>query len=375
MQRTSYFEGMQVSVHDATHSQIALASAIKNRITDYYTKGVIDGLTVYTDNTDFQHVVVGTGVAYDPDGERIYVPNIVRGIGYQDAPVNVGVNTFTVVARYVEGNDQTTGIEPDGTCHFRHVLDSYQIAVLKNTVDPLLANDIRLAGLYVSTPGGTFIFDVNTRDIAEAVLGGSGGSSSSGSSAGVTRYANSQTAIASQVLFNLPFSYQVGASSLDVYRNGIKQLIGAGNDYLETTSTSVTFNYALTVGDSVEFVINGVIPASPVQVHAATHQQGNTDPIFPVVTVHTSSGGYTATTTNDFVIVNKTVGETTVVTLPATPTTGARFIIKDGKGDSATNAITIQPASGTIDGATNYIVATNYAAINVVYNGSQYNIW
>jgi len=74
------------------------------------------------------------------------------------------------------------------------------------------------------------------------------------------------------------------------------------------------------------------------------------------------------------VIVNKTSGAATAVNLPATPITGKKYIVKDGKGDAATNNITITPAAGTIDGAATYVMNTNYQVVSFVYNGTQWNL-
>lgn len=90
--------------------------------------------------------------------------------------------------------------------------------------------------------------------------------------------------------------------------------------------------------------------------------------------VVTAAGAVTAATTDNVIIVNKASGAATVVNLFATPTTGTQLVIKDGKGDAAANNITITPAAGTIDGAATYVLATNYGAVTIVYNGTQWNI-
>ncbi len=59
----------------------------------------------------------------------------------------------------------------------------------------------------------------------------------------------SSTATASQTLFTVA-TYQIGASSLEVYVNGLRQRVTA--DYTETSTTSITFTYALQSGDEVD---------------------------------------------------------------------------------------------------------------------------
>jgi hypothetical protein len=59
------------------------------------------------------------------------------------------------------------------------------------------------------------------------------------------------TAIQSQTICTVPFTYLVGTSSLKVYVNGSKQI--AVLNYTETNATTITFLSGLNVGDIVEF--------------------------------------------------------------------------------------------------------------------------
>lgn len=91
--------------------------------------------------------------------------------------------------------------------------------------------------------------------------------------------------------------------------------------------------------------------------------------------VNVYTGSSTITMTNEgIVVVNKTVGAATAVTLPSTPATGDHRIIKDGKGDAATNNITITPASGNIDGAATYVISENYGGVILEYNGTEWGV-
>lgn len=90
--------------------------------------------------------------------------------------------------------------------------------------------------------------------------------------------------------------------------------------------------------------------------------------------VVTAAGAITMATTDNVVIVNKTVGAATTVNLVGSPTTWTSFTIKDGKGDAGTNNITITPAAGTIDGASTYVMGTNYQSATVVYSGSEWSV-
>lgn len=125
-------------------------------------------------------------------------------------------------------------------------------------------------------------------------------------------------------------------------------------------------DYTLTLpindGDSGEFLqTNG----SGVLSWAASSGGG--------LTVESQNSTTALTGTNKFVKADSS-GAAITLTLPAAATagSGAIFVIKD-IGNASTNAITLEGnASETIDGALNKIIATNYASIEVVCDGSNW---
>jgi hypothetical protein len=370
--RLNTFEGMEISNADMTFFILTGVDAqVKSRITDYYTFGVVNGLSVYTDTTDFQHVAVGVGTAYDPTGERIPVPVTVKGIGYNNAPLNATAANYTLVARYLEGNDGITGQTLNGTTTFTHIVDSYSLLALKTGTDSLGINDVRLSGITVTLPGGSFVFDSSVRDTASSRFGGGSGGSggSSGSGTSITRTDQIQTATANQMTFSLLYNYPLGVHALDVYVNGLKETA-----YTELDVSHIVFSSPLPLNTQVETVIVGVVPTGPVQNHAPTHLQGGTDPIvYPWTTL--TVGNISLTTANYGVYVQKTIPSGTTVTLPANPPTSTTFLIKDGKGDCTINPIILSPASGTIDGATLFTMnQSNRMSLTVEYTGSEYSL-
>jgi len=69
----------------------------------------------------------------------------------------------------------------------------------------------------------------------------------------VTIFEEYQTATAGQTIFTIgSFAYLVGYNALAVYINGSKQIIGL--NYLETSTSVITFNSGLNAGDIVEFI-------------------------------------------------------------------------------------------------------------------------
>lgn len=89
--------------------------------------------------------------------------------------------------------------------------------------------------------------------------------------------------------------------------------------------------------------------------------------------VVTAAGAATVSATDFTVIINKTSGAATTVNLPV-GVTGTVYRIKDGKGDASANNITVAPAAGNIDGAATYVINTNYGSIDLVYNGTIWNV-
>ena len=88
-----------------------------------------------------------------------------------------------------------------------------------------------------------------------------------------------------------------------------------------------------------------------------------------------SSGAATITVsaTTDYFFCLDPTSNAIAVDLPATPATGATYLIKDCTGKAATNNITVTPASGNIDGAATLVMSTNYQSLAVTYTGSQWS--
>jgi hypothetical protein len=85
---------------------------------------------------------------------------------------------------------------------------------------------------------------------------------------------------------------------------------------------------------------------------------------------------YVALSTDYYISCDVSAGVITI-RLPNAPTSGRVFVIKDKVGLCATNNITITTVAGivTIDGSTNFVMNTAYEAVNLIFNGSNYEIW
>lgn len=171
--RTNWHDGLEVSTFDMTHTSLtAVAGQLKARTNDFFSFGVVTGLTVMLDSQHSNKLLVIAGTAYDPTGERIYVPANVSSVDYNGTNINVNAGSYTLVARYLEINDGVTSLNPDATVAYNHILDYYSLNVLKTGTDSLGVNDVRLGGVKITAPGSTFIIDQTVRDNAANRLGG-----------------------------------------------------------------------------------------------------------------------------------------------------------------------------------------------------------
>ena len=172
MSRPNWYSGQTISQFDLCFfSDTAVDQNVRDRFVDLYDQGIVTGLTVGTSGTygvNGGRPFLTLGTAYDPNGQRIRVPVLQDGIQYGGAPLNSAVADYTMVLRYVEGHDGTSGLDVDGVSNFRHLLDSYSVNILKTGVDTLGNNDVRVQGIKTTLVGSTLIFDSAVRDTLAA---------------------------------------------------------------------------------------------------------------------------------------------------------------------------------------------------------------
>jgi hypothetical protein len=93
--------------------------------------------------------------------------------------------------------------------------------------------------------------------------------------------------------------------------------------------------------------------------------------ITPTGAIVTSGSSIPMTTIT--LVVRKSVGSATTVTLPTNPVPWLPYVIKDGKGDAATNHITVASAA-LIDGSASIIMNTNSQSMSFEYDTSTWNV-
>jgi fibronectin-binding autotransporter adhesin len=98
----------------------------------------------------------------------------------------------------------------------------------------------------------------------------------------------------------------------------------------------------------------------------------------------TSTLNFTSVTTTPYVVAatDDFLGVTTsslaiTVQLPNAPATGRVYTIKDSTGNAAAHNITVTTVGGTItiDGGTSYVMNTAYQSINVLFDGTNYEVF
>ncbi len=88
-----------------------------------------------------------------------------------------------------------------------------------------------------------------------------------------------------------------------------------------------------------------------------------------------SSSPYVVTATDYFLGVDTTAART--IQLPNAPTTGRVFVIKDATGTAAAFNISVTTVGGAvlIDAAATYTINTNYFSIQVLFDGTKYEVF
>jgi hypothetical protein len=80
---------------------------------------------------------------------------------------------------------------------------------------------------------------------------------------------------------------------------------------------------------------------------------------------------------NDYYLSVDSSGGPIILRFPDTPTLSKTYVVKDRLGTSGTNSITITTPSGIdlIDGATSFVMNTNFESVFIIGNGTSYEIY
>jgi len=134
--------------------------------------------------------------------------------------------------------------------------------------------------------------------------------------------------------------------------------------------------YSLQVGGPDGTLVN--LPPSVTSGYALVSNGSSANPSFQALSVQTisitfvSSSPYVVLDSGYFLSVDTTVIRT--IQLPNAPATGRVIIVKDTTGLSGANQINVTTIGGvvTIDGATIFVINTNYESVQFVFDGTKY---
>jgi len=85
-----------------------------------------------------------------------------------------------------------------------------------------------------------------------------------------------------------------------------------------------------------------------------------------------SGTAYTALSTDSVIDISSTGAFTLTLPAPSSSNVGQIYVVKDVSGNAFTNNITIQSASGNIDGNSSIVIAVNYGYIKLYNDGTHY---
>lgn len=137
-----------------------------------------------------------------------------------------------------------------------------------------------------------------------------------------------------------------------------------------TTATGA-FQNVSGVGTSGQVLTSNGASALPTWQPA-----GGGSSLLTITSVSFGASPYTVLTADQFLAVQTSGGAISIL-LPNAPTTGRVIYIKDSNGAAATSNISITTVGGTvtIDGQTTYKIQANYGSINVVFDGTNYEVF
>jgi hypothetical protein len=148
------------------------------------------------------------------------------------------------------------------------------------------------------------------------------------------------------------------SNNITINGNG-KTIDGASSSVISVNWGSITLIY-----NSIEWnIIEQVAGATGTSASSVFDLYTGTSPYAP------------ARTSWRILVINQTIAGPITINLPNTSLVAGDLIdIKDGKGDAATNNITISGNTNTIDGSSVSTIAINYGARSLVWNGTEWNI-
>lgn len=208
-----------------------------------------------------------------------------------------------------------------------------------------------------------------------------GNATSAFTASAVTQYdvlvggsSNAISSVAPSATSGVPLISQ-GSSANPAFGTAVVAGGGTGN----TTFTAYAVITAGTTATGAFQNVSGLGTAGQVLTSAgasALPVWQDSSVVFAYTAVSHAGTPYTVLSTDYYLAVDVTAGVVTVK-LPNAPTNYTTYIIKDKVGLAATSNITITTVGGTvtIDGVTSFAMNTAYQSVNVLFDGSNFQVF
>ena len=286
----------------------------------------------------FTHKLDDTGIVGGAGGTIDSITGNTGGAVFGDGSGNVNIVTANTTVKFA--GTANTETEDFGISN-----------LLMGSSGPSIAGATNNVGL------GLNALNALTAGVSNTAVGSSSLSSYTTGSAN----AGSNVSIGASALTSLTTgknNISIGASSSSAYVGAESSNICIGNAGVAAESNVIRIGTQGTgTGQQTDCYLAGVLRTSSGRVIKVT-----TPGAYP----------YTALTTDYLILVDTTSART--INLLATPETGRTYVIKDNVGSASINNITVSGNGANIDGASTYVIITNYASITVIYNGTTWSV-
>lgn len=273
----------------------------------------------------------------------------VVGLGSLNVDGNVPTNTLTIELNNTTDHAVIVGAGTS-TITSLAVGTSGQVLTGSTGADPAFASLGTDSGL---TAHGVVIAEGNSAFVATAV--GAAGQVLTGQSAADPKFS--------------PLGTNSGLTNHGV-------LLAQGNGPFVTT-VAPTNGEVLIGGTGVDPAFATLTAGANITITNASNSVTIAVSGTPIINTYTavSSSPYVVTSTDYYLSIDTTSAIT--IKLPDSTTQYRTFILKDKTGSSSSNNITLTTVTGAvlIDGATSQLISNNYGALNIIWNGTTYEIF
>jgi hypothetical protein len=148
-------------------------------------------------------------------------------------------------------------------------------------------------------------------------------------------------------------------------------MVGPANSLNITQQGTVYFN-GVSVFTGIDGSTTGKVLTSNGTGVAPSFQSLSTN----YTNVNFAASPYTVLATDQYISVDTSGGAITL-RFPNAPTSNREWVVKDRTGNAGINNITITTVGGAVlfDGSTSYVINANYGSVQLIFNGTSYEVF